>query len=384
MIRRLTLLVPPILFFGQLILVWAAIALGYFIAPSLTYFTQNKLLLGHDTRAILLISDGYRATSLVALESQPYCLFAGPDHTVYLQQDGWLYQLERGLQPVQSLGANIHDWVTWTENGFIYSDGDALRWVVPQAGRHMTLAQGRFAYHHPTLSPDGEVLAFVSGLHPYISDIMLLSMASRQQRCLAQGWMPNWSPDGTRLLYWDGDNVYYAYDRITDRITPLPLEFLPYMVGFRVVWMADSLHLLHTDPEEGRLALKTLNVETFATGRLSASETHNTLPSISPDGEWVAYSSDRDGAPMLFLLHLPDRKVINTGVPVTWRARRLLWSPDGRYVVFVVNEKRQGRVVRYDLWTGRVLNGITADQYFGDAMWLSEVPPRTQTVLVCR
>jgi hypothetical protein len=52
--------------------------------------------------------------------------------------------------------------------------------------------------------------------------------------------------------------------------------------------------------------------------------------------------------------------------------------------VFVVNERRQGRVVRYDLWTGRVLDGITADQYFGDAMWLSEVPPRTQTVLACR
>ena len=58
-----------------------------------------------------------------------------------------------------------------------------------------------------------------------------------------------------------------------------------------------------------------------------------TEPALSPDGEKLAYISDRTGTPQIYLLNLSTKKTTRLTKKGNYNSSPS-WSPDGRHLVF--------------------------------------------------
>jgi TolB protein len=83
-----------------------------------------------------------------------------------------------------------------------------------------------------------------------------------------------------------------------------------------------------------------MDLATRATTPLAPSAAADEVPSFSPDGRYVAFTSTRDGPRDLYRVEIATGKVtrLTTGRDVWSQAG---WSPDGRRIVF--SAKAQGR-----------------------------------------
>lgn len=379
MLRRLPFIVPPILVTLSLIVI--AIFFGRVAPASDLYFVCNQSSDIGTSLPVLMRSDGQRILPLATLDDAYYRLFAGPDNRVYLHQNHWLYEIDAEIRPLHRLDGKITDWVTWAGNGIIYSDDTNIVFVSTVNGRQVLLTSTTSKQYRPSLSPTGKMLAYVDGANPLFSDIVLMVLATGEQRTIAHGTRPVWSPDGSRLLYVDSEHVYHIYNMVSERDTTLPLEQLQHFIGFGVQWMADGTHLLYTDLACGTFVLKTIDIQTFETDVLTDVGDDSRMPKLSPIGTHVAYTALTDGKLRLAVLELDTRTAENTGIALRWQSGPIVWSPDGRYIATIMPRGNRSQIVIYDVHTHRVRYGMVTEQSFGKLIWQSQVPPRTQSVL---
>ncbi len=62
---------------------------------------------------------------------------------------------------------------------------------------------------------------------------------------------------------------------------------------------------------------------------LLQSEANEAAPTLSPNGEWIAYVSDKTGRSEIYVQRFPDlgdRQLISSGVGM-----EPVWSPEGRH-----------------------------------------------------
>jgi TolB protein len=144
-------------------------------------------------------------------------------------------------------------------------------------------------------SPDGHTFAIVRGS----GHMHRLDAASGEQRFIAYGQSPSWSPDAARVIY--------------NNINPLRLN--------NQLWVFDG----YTGENQS----------------LTESVIRSWSPAWSPNGEWIAFASTRDD-PQGDLYRMP----MNCGAPDTCLDSSLrltttpgadlspAWSPDGSWIVF--------------------------------------------------
>ena len=153
---------------------------------------------------------------------------------------------------------------------------------------------------------------------------------------------PLWTLDGRRLVYGSGSErgegsggLFWRNADGTD-----DPERLVALDGVFTVspwdWSPDGAWLLFRS-RAGSAGGSDIGIVSMEGDRsvewLFDSEFGETHPSISPDGDWIAYTSDRSGRDEIYVERFPalgDRQVVSTD-----GGERPRWSPDGRELFYI-------------------------------------------------
>jgi WD40 repeat protein len=188
---------------------------------------------------------------------------------------------------------------------------------------------GRFEY--PALSPDGEALAV--SLTDGSTQLWIRRSDGRRQQLTQDGtvnWRPFWSVDGRSIAFLSnrrggtGRDIYDAYRMPVDGSAPAEL-LLRHTFGLWEVeftsdgeWMVvrsdeDGIGNVRGQRQSGDTALVPLVVDQGGTSQVA----------LSPDGQWIVFTSAVSGAREIFLSPFPSmssRRLIsrNGGTEARW------------------------------------------------------------------
>jgi len=223
--------------------------------------------------------------------------------------------------------------------------------LVDREGRARTLytVGGSSRVQVPRYSPSGDRLAFVvNDGTEWRGDVWVYSFASRTaQRLSFEGPSsdPAWSPDGTKVGYSaiaaGGDGTASLFERAADGTGSAKemltgdgdLWQLTYHPDSREVIVFSNGRLYRAEPGGGTNLQPLLDAEVF-----------HSDPAISPDGRWLAYTSNETGASRIYVRSYPGM-----GAPVvvsTGEALQPAWSGDGRELFYAATSGAEaGRIV---------------------------------------
>ena len=221
------------------------------------------------------------------------------------------------------------------------SDGGAgagaqlsLVWV-DREGDETLLDSPPLDYTRPRVSPDGTRVAVDVG-GAGASDIWIHDLGRGTEAILTTDATidraPLWTPDGERVVFYsDRDGSAALFSKLVD--TPGEAELV--MAGSEgttfiepSAWSDDGRTLVfwQAGAEAPDIGLLSMGGD-GASELLLATESVESGPSISSDGNWIAYSSTETGQPEVYVQRFPG---LGDKLPIsTDGGQQPLWSPDG-------------------------------------------------------
>jgi Tol biopolymer transport system component len=224
-----------------------------------------------------------------------------------------------------------------------------LRWF-DREGKLLGSIGSAGEYQDPALSPD-ERNAVVAVLDPQRRnfDIAVFDLERGLPQKLttssADEIRPVWSPDGRYIAFGRRNEGLLAMYR--KRADGTGTEDLLLDNATPVDWSADGRHILflgRAGPTTTRADLWVFSLEDRKSRVYVETPFIETVGAFSPDGRWLAYTSNETGSLELYVAGFPDaterRRVSSDGaVAVRWRdARELFYAePDGNVVAVSVD-----------------------------------------------
>ena len=213
----------------------------------------------------------------------------------------------------------------------------SLVWVDREGGE-TPLDSPVLSYRRPRVSPDGTRVAVDVGIAGE-SDIWIHDLRRGTEAILTTDATidraPLWTPDGERVVFHSDRDGGGLFSKLVDAPGEAELVMTA-RAGAPFIepgaWSADGRTLVFGEVAGGLVAggppdnLFSMEGDR-ASEPLLATESRETAPSISPDGNWIAYASDETGQREVYVQRFPGlgaKKPISTdggGQPV--------WSPDG-------------------------------------------------------
>jgi eukaryotic-like serine/threonine-protein kinase len=203
--------------------------------------------------------------------------------------------------------------------------------------------RGRFEY--PKLSPDGKDLAV--SIRDKKTDLWIRRADGTTAKVEAEGaanWRPSWLPDGRSLTFVsvgkpeEQNDVTVYHVRTDGSSKPQLLQKAPFGI-----WEAEVSHdgqwlVLRLDEEgfNSNLRVRRLSGDT-AVKPLLVEPAFTLSIALSPDGRWLAYTSNQSGQYEMYVSSFPDmnsRRMVSNGGGAEPR-----WSRDGRELYFVSGGK---------------------------------------------
>jgi serine/threonine-protein kinase len=232
------------------------------------------------------------------------------------------------------------DWVAFSSTGlvaYLHSPQGMKRRLVlvDRAGAHTPLLPDAGNYRWPRLSPDGRRLAVGTGRNIAVIDLQTGSRIQLQDEGI--NTEPVWTPDGRRLIYSsyrgssaDADLYWQPADGsgVSELLSSLPFDQWPTAVS------PDGRVLAFWgQPKEKGYGIWTVTLDQAHTATQILSATGVVRGArFSPDGKWLAYSSDETGRSEVYVRPYPS-------LDAKWSVSREgginpAWSPDGRELFY--------------------------------------------------
>jgi Tol biopolymer transport system component len=231
---------------------------------------------------------------------------------------------------------------TISETGsLIYAEGgvrpdlkNSLVWV-DQRGIEQPVTVSKLPFFTPRLSPDGRRIAYMTRARErqvWVFD--LYRGANSRLTSEGMAWPPIWTPDGKRLLFaWQKallPNLFWQpYDG------SLPMErFLKTEYALHAgTWSADRETIAGvTYHQDTNFDIAFLDVRSRRETPFLNSQFNETHPEFSPDGRWIAYSSDESKRSEVYVQPYPGPgtkyQVSNEG------GTEPIWAKNGRQIFY--------------------------------------------------
>jgi Tol biopolymer transport system component len=313
-------------------------------------FTQIHVLDLEAGRTHQLVSDAVSASYLPT------------GHLLYVRRDGAAMAVPFDLRDLAITGTAVPvlesvrlatgaAFLAWSRSGVLtYMEGSGgVEFEIVRVSRAGASTVIDSAWHGGfnslSQSPDGRRLAVGVGLANATLDIWIkqldrgpfsrLTFSGRDRR-------PAWSPDGRQVAFIrDSLSGSSVYARVTDGSAPdRRLVRLDRPVQ-EVTWSPDGRWLmLRTDdaaPGAGDIVGVRTSGDTTPVPLLASSFTE-LHPAVSPDGRWLAYTSNESGTNEVYVRPFPGssgaRWQVSNGGGIEPR-----WSPDGRELNFLAGRR---------------------------------------------
>jgi serine/threonine-protein kinase len=221
----------------------------------------------------------------------------------------------------------------------IYERGSQLSQVVMAApgGRIAPLLSEGRDYAFPRLSPDGRTLAVTVGQGGR-RDIWLYDLETGSPSRLTTDGnaneRPEWSPDGSRVLYRsDRDSNSTLWWRPADQSRAgEPLLVAGAANVFEGVFSPDGAYLAYQQDTTGADVFYQRVGDSTAHPVANNPTAIEHMPRISPDGRWIAFVTDESGQEAVVVQPFPGpggRVQVSTGA-----GAQPVWSRDGNRLVY--------------------------------------------------
>ncbi len=199
--------------------------------------------------------------------------------------------------------------------------------------------------HSPAFSPDGRTLAFVREGGGFTANIYLMQVADGEPWRLTYNDQPTrglaWTPDGREIVFslqpgatgtnsslWRISSLGGMPELLSGTAGDASYPAISRQ-GSRLIYSRRT-----SDVNIWRLELSGLTTARNRPTRLIASTRTDIYPQISPDGERIAFESDRSGSGEVWVCDRDGRGQVQLTSFVNVNAGYPSWSPDGRWVAF--------------------------------------------------
>jgi eukaryotic-like serine/threonine-protein kinase len=191
-----------------------------------------------------------------------------------------------------------------------------------------------------SLSPNGRALAITQG-QGGTAAIWVKQLPSGPFSRLTFGdtsfLRPTWTPDGTQLLYLGdrGDGAGNVYIKRADGVGPAKLVLKPRLGMSQVFESTDGqwMILRSSVAEVGNGEIFAVHTGDSVLVPLVTTQARDGFPALSPDGKYLAYSSDESGAFEVYVRPFPNVSEARWQVS-TAGGRGPLWSHSGKELFF--------------------------------------------------
>jgi TolB protein len=166
---------------------------------------------------------------------------------------------------------------------------------------------------------------------------------------------PAWSPDGKRLAFVQGDRRGNADIMVLDLATGRARRLTDSTgINTEPSWNPNGTQLAFTSDREGGPQVFLMQDDGSNLRKLTTEGLYNASPAWSPNGAMVAYVSRFEGKFDLFIYKLGEGKAyqITTGVSTS---ESPAWSPDERRLVFTSNRFGSSQLFTTDLSGRQIL-----------------------------
>jgi serine/threonine-protein kinase len=205
---------------------------------------------------------------------------------------------------------------------------------VDRSGRSRQVVDFRGQHFFPHLSPDGKRVAVQEGNDVWVYDV---ERGTRTALTRSGGTDPTWHPDGQRVTYASAPSGSHMslYTVVADGSEDSQLLFTAEHPAFPHSWSPDgsALAFYQVSPTSARdiLVLRKSD-NAFVADSFLVTRYNERSPVFSPDGKWIAYTSDESGTDEIYVRPYPGpggKWTISRG-----GGREPVWSRDGRSLFF--------------------------------------------------